>query len=107
MPANEPKARGAPRTAGSRRRGVVRKPRSGHQTRPGKGLRRRSLIETSPLGIVMADRAGRIVRTNVRLEQMFGYERRELDGQALETLLPERLRAAHTRHRDSFFTEPR
>jgi PAS domain S-box-containing protein len=55
----------------------------------------------------MVDREGQIVRTNVRLEQMFGYERGELDGQALETLLPERLRAAHTRHRNGYFTEPR
>jgi PAS domain S-box-containing protein len=38
---------------------------------------------------------------------MFGYERGELDGQALEALLPERLRAAHATHRGGFFADPR
>src|SRR5215470_10034440 len=64
------------------------------------------ILETSPLGIVLVDAAGRIVRVNARLEQMFGYSRGELAGLALDTLLPERLRAAHARHRVSFFTDP-
>jgi two-component system, cell cycle sensor histidine kinase and response regulator CckA len=55
----------------------------------------------------MANPEGRIVRANARLAQMFGYERGELDGQALEVLLPERLRAAHTTHRGGFFADPR
>jgi PAS domain S-box-containing protein len=55
----------------------------------------------------MVDGAGRIVRTNARLAQMFGYAQPELDGQPLETLLPERLRAAHTQHRRGFFADPR
>jgi PAS domain S-box-containing protein len=56
---------------------------------------------------VAVNRAGRIVRANRRLEVMFGYERGELDGQALEILLPDRLRSAHARHRDTFFADPR
>ena len=55
----------------------------------------------------MVDGAGRIVRTNARLAQMFGYEQQELDGQPLETLLPERLRIAHAQHRRGFFSDPR
>jgi PAS domain S-box-containing protein len=55
----------------------------------------------------MVDGAGRIMRTNARLAEMFGYAQEELDGQSLETLLPERLRAAHTRHRRGFFADPR
>ena len=55
----------------------------------------------------MVDRAGRIVRANARVAQMFGYEQKVLAGQSLETLLPERLRASHVRHRDSFFADPR
>jgi PAS domain S-box-containing protein len=66
-----------------------------------------AILESAPLGIVMVDREGRIVQTNVRFEQIFGYEPEELRGQALETLLPERLRTTHTRHRDSFTAEPR
>ena len=66
-----------------------------------------AVLETSSLGVVMVDGAGRIVRTNARLAEMFGYEQAELDGQSLETLLPERLRAAHARHRRGFFADPR
>src|SRR5262245_37486618 len=66
-----------------------------------------AVLETSPLGIVMTDRAGRIVRTNRRLDQMFGYERDELVGAALETLLPGRFRSIHERHRGGFFADPR
>jgi PAS domain S-box-containing protein len=55
----------------------------------------------------MADRSGRIVWTNGRVEQMFGYERGELIGQTVEALLPERLRALHEGHRGSFFADPR
>src|SRR5262245_36903927 len=66
-----------------------------------------AVLETSPLGIVMTDRTGRIVRTNRRLDQMFGYERHELVGGSLETLLPERFRSIHERHRGGFFTDPR
>jgi two-component system, cell cycle sensor histidine kinase and response regulator CckA len=71
------------------------------------GSRLGIILEAAPLGIVMVDRAGRIMQTNVRFEQMFGYDRDELRSQSLETLLPERLRATHTKHRDSFIAEPR
>ena len=55
----------------------------------------------------MVDGAGRILRTNARLAEMFGYAQEELDGQSLETLLPDRLRPAHARHRGGFFADPR
>ena len=55
----------------------------------------------------MVDRAGRIVRTNGRLEQMCGYPHGELVGQPLEVLLPERLRTTHLGYRGTFFADPR
>jgi hypothetical protein len=66
-----------------------------------------AILETSSLGIVIANRAGQIVRANSRLERMFGYTRSELAGLPLETLLPERLRASHVEHRADFFADPR
>jgi PAS domain-containing protein len=54
----------------------------------------------------MANPEGRIVRANPRLTQMFGYERGERDGQALEALLPEWLRAAPATHWGGFFADP-
>jgi PAS domain S-box-containing protein len=53
------------------------------------------------------DRAGRIVRGNARLAELFGYRREELLGLSLETLLPERLRVDHAGHRAGFFDDPR
>ena len=55
----------------------------------------------------MVDQGGRIVRTNARLAELFGYPQRELVGLSLESLLPERFRAAHTGHRAAFFADPR
>ena len=109
MPDGKPKPRQASGLAGRRRRGAG-------ETRPGAhpvgafhgpSAQADAILESSPLGIVMVDRAGRIVRANARLEQMFGYERGGLDGQPLEALLPERLRTAHVRHRGNFFSDPR
>jgi formate hydrogenlyase transcriptional activator len=52
-----------------------------------------------PRGLVVADGAGRIVWVNQQLERLFGYERHELIGQAVDVLLPGR-RDARGRRRD-------
>jgi PAS domain S-box-containing protein len=57
--------------------------------------------------MLKTDRSGRIAWVNGRVEQMFGYAPGELVGQSVETLVPERLRASHARHRRGFFAEPR
>ena len=66
----------------------------------------RMLIETAPMGIVIADKKGRISEVNAQALQMFGYEREELAGQFVETLLPERLRTSHRGHRIEYATDP-
>jgi two-component system cell cycle sensor histidine kinase/response regulator CckA len=66
----------------------------------------RMLIETAPMGIVIANKQGRITETNAQALQMFGYGREELYGQSVETLLPERLRASHEGHRAGYTTDP-
>ena len=67
----------------------------------------RGLLESMPDAIVIANRSGRIVLANTHAENLFGYERGELRGKAIETLLPERLRNAHLKHRTMFFARPR
>ena len=104
MPADGRTPRGRPKPTGSRDQGPQRQ-----RTEP---LYRRAaladaVLESWSLGVVMVDGAGRIMRTNARLAEMFGYGQAELDGQSLDMLLPERLRAAHVRHRGSFFADPR
>ncbi|HEV2033823.1 MAG TPA: diguanylate cyclase [Candidatus Dormibacteraeota bacterium] len=57
------------------------------------------LLEWMPDGVVVSDTEGRIVYATGRVEQMTGYTPQELQGHAIELLVPERLRAVHGRHR--------
>jgi PAS domain S-box-containing protein len=66
----------------------------------------RALIESAPDAMITADQAGRIVLVNSRAEQLFGYQREELVGRDVESLLPEALRAAHVRHRAEYHRNP-
>src|SRR5439155_25631839 len=52
----------------------------------------RAAVESSPNGMLMIDRHGTIVLVNREIERLFGYARDELIGQAIEMLVPERLR---------------
>ena len=65
------------------------------------------LIEAMPDAIVMMDGNGRIALANAQAERLFRYPPAELLGRPIETLLPERYRAAHTGHRNGFFAQPR
>lgn len=66
----------------------------------------RMLIQTAPMGIVIADKGGRIAEVNAQAVQMFGYERHELLGKPVEILLPERLQTSHKGHRANYIKDP-
>ena len=66
----------------------------------------RMLVETAPTGIIIADTKGHIVDANAHAFQMFGYERKELIGRPVETLLPNPLRRAHEKHRACYGANP-
>jgi PAS domain S-box-containing protein len=66
-----------------------------------------AVLESASEGIVLIDAAGRITLLNPAAERLFGYERGELLGLPLETLLPDRARRSHVGHRKSYFAEPR
>jgi len=53
--------------------------------------------------MVMVNRSGEIVLANAEAEQLFGYTTQELVGQAVEILVPERLRSQHRAHVAAFF----
>lgn len=55
----------------------------------------RRVVEASPNGVLMVDRAQTIVLVNGMVEQIFGYDRSELLGHPLEQLIPSRFRADH------------
>jgi PAS domain S-box-containing protein len=67
----------------------------------------RSYLEGAAQAIVAVSNEGLIVLVNRKTEEMFGYDREELLGQELGTLLPERIREIHQKHRAHFFVEPR
>ena len=67
----------------------------------------RQLLESAPDAIVGIGRNGRIVLVNSQTELLFGYGRDELIGEPVETLVPERYRGGHGRHRDGYFADPR
>ncbi|HHS83470.1 MAG TPA: EAL domain-containing protein [Gammaproteobacteria bacterium] len=64
------------------------------------------LLESAPDAIVITDAEGRVILANKRLEQLFGYQREELIGQAIEILIPTAARASHIALRNDYTTRP-
>lgn len=67
----------------------------------------KKLFTCSPDAIIVVDPQGRILEVNPQCEFLFGYASRELLGNPVEILMPERLRSAHTAHRLSYGRGPR
>lgn len=66
-----------------------------------------TFLEAVPDAVVVINPAGQIVQVNAQTERLFGYRREELLGQAVEVLVPERLREKHVADRTGYFAEPR
>ena len=66
----------------------------------------RGLLESAPDAVVIVDPDGRIVIVNSQAEKLFGYDRRDMLGRKVETLVPERYRMHHPGFRDGFFRDP-
>jgi PAS domain S-box-containing protein len=67
----------------------------------------RPFLDISPDALIIINQAGTIVMTNGQAETVFGYSQKELLGQPLELLLPQRYRGVHTTHRERYFASPR
>jgi len=66
-----------------------------------------ALFEFSPDAIIASDRDGRITEVNARVESMFGYQRGELLGQPIDSLVPERFRHTHPARRKEYASAAR
>jgi two-component system sensor histidine kinase UhpB len=64
------------------------------------------LFDSAPNGVMVVDDRGRIVLLNARMERKFGYSHRELIGQPVEVLVPERFRHGHLALREGFSRRP-
>ena len=64
------------------------------------------IVELAADGILVSDDDGRIMAANRHIEALFGYDRDELIGARVETLLPHRHRGAHETHRASYTAAP-
>jgi anti-anti-sigma factor len=64
------------------------------------------LIDTLGDGLVLTSHDGEIILVNRRCEEMLGYDRDELVGQRIESLVPFDLRAAHERYRAAYMQAP-
>jgi PAS domain S-box-containing protein len=67
----------------------------------------RGILESAPDAMVIADAKGRIVLINAETERLFGYGRKELVGQLVDVLVPERFRGKHPQHRQGYTAHPR
>jgi len=66
----------------------------------------RNLLESAPDAMIMIDDQGHIALVNGQALQMFGYERDEILGLSIESLLPTSIRKTHIAHRSSYLQDP-
>lgn len=67
----------------------------------------RLLFDSASEGLLVANKSGKILVANHRLEEMFGYNADELIGQPVEVLIPANLRHKHEGERAEYNKAPR
>lgn len=67
----------------------------------------RTMVQGAPNAMLVVGDDGAILTANVRAEEVFGYEARELMGKTVDFLLPERYREGHPGLRAGYLDAPR
>lgn len=65
-----------------------------------------ALFRYAAMGILLVNKEGEILRTNLFANELFGYGIRELEGQAIEVLVPTTLRGKHRLQHESYVKKP-
>jgi len=65
-----------------------------------------AMVESAPDAMLLADADGQVLVVNRQVEVMFGYDRSELVGNAVEQLIPAELRGRHKAHRTRYRVDP-
>ena len=85
---------------------VLRRLQSAEAAKAVLARQREALFDANPNGILMVDRSGRINMLNAQGAKLFGYDREELIGQLVDTLVPARFRGHHVALRAEFAAQP-
>ena len=63
-------------------------------------------VEASSVGMLVVDAEGTIILSNTAAESMLGYEKDDLQGASVDSLLPPAQRSDHARLRAEFLRDP-
>ncbi|MBO9631882.1 MAG: PAS domain-containing sensor histidine kinase [Chitinophagaceae bacterium] len=66
----------------------------------------KALFDNATEGIILTNQRGEIVLVNPAALQLFGYQKEELLGKAIEMLIPGRFHHKHTDYREGFYKKP-
>jgi PAS domain S-box-containing protein len=66
----------------------------------------RLFVDAAPVATLVTDQNGAIVLVNREVEKLFGYDRDELIGHAIETLVPDAIKDIHLMHRATYMSHP-
>lgn len=67
----------------------------------------RVILESSPSGIIVVNKAGHITNTNQKTSEIFGYSEAELVGNMVEMLIPDNYKSNHQKHRENYNKNPK
>ena len=67
----------------------------------------KSILDSVPDAIIIADEKGKIVFINEQTVKLFGYKKDELIDSFIEKLVPQRFHKSHIKQRKGFVSEPR
>ncbi|MGM0588973.1 MAG: sensor histidine kinase [Bacteroidota bacterium] len=65
-----------------------------------------ALFEAATEGIIISDRRGVVLSVNKRAEELFGYDREEIIGDKVESLMPQRYTPRHQGYRRDYYDHP-